>query len=182
MGDHKKIVRKVTNIPNGVETITESSDPAVVRQIQAHAVAMQKRIKEGRPIRMWDPLFAEIFRQHSKIEMSVTPTAKGVRIVETSKDTEVVALIQAHAQGVNGFVKEGMAGMHKEHPLPGKPAKPAEPKPGSLAMGDGKTTCPVTGEPVNKSVSSVIGGRKVYFCCPGCIEKVKRAQKAYLAP
>ena len=31
--------------------------------------------------------------------------------------------------------------------------------------------CPVTGEPVNKSISSDYQGRKVYFCCKSCQTK-----------
>lgn len=177
LADHTKVNRTVKNLKNGVETLTESSDPKVVAIIQAHTFAMQKRIKEGRPIRMWDPLFRELFENHDKISMVVTKTAKGVKVTETSKDPYTVVLIQWHAEGVNGFVKEGMAGMHKEHPAP---PKIGSTKSAFVGMGDGVTTCPVTGEPIDKSVSAEIQGRTVYFCCAGCVEKVQKEPKRYL--
>ncbi|MCB8933554.1 MAG: hypothetical protein M9921_14770 [Fimbriimonadaceae bacterium] len=178
LGNNTKIKRTVTKLKNGVETLTESSDPAVVAMIQAHAAAMQARLKQRRPIRQWDPLFVELFANASKITFAMEKTERGVRVVETSKDPYVVTLIQWHAEGVNGFVKEGMAGMHKEHPAP--------PKPGGgtanafAGMGDGVSTCPVTGEPVSKDVSAAIQGRTVYFCCAGCVEKVRAEPAKYL--
>jgi len=179
MGDHDKVKRKVEKTKTGVVTVTESSDKEVARLIKAHAAAMQKRIKSGSPIRMWDPLFAELFANHDKISMKVENTKNGVRVTESAQDPYVVTLIQWHAEGVNGFVREGMAGMHKEHPAPPKPGSKAKPA-DFIGMGDGVTTCPVTGEPISKEVSADIQGKTVYFCCPGCIEKVRKDPKRYL--
>lgn len=178
LGDHRKITRKVTKLKDGVETLTESKDPKVAAKIQEHALAMQKRLKEGRPIRMWDPLFAELFENHAKIKMVVTKTKEGVSVKESSTDPYTVTLIQWHAEGVNGFVKEGMAGMHKEHPAPPKPGGAAKSE--FLGMGDGIETCPVTGEPIDKSVSAEIQGKTVYFCCAGCVGTVKKDPSRYL--
>ena len=50
----------------------------------------------------------------------MSKTGKGIKVVETSDDPYVVKLIQAHAQGVSEFVKEGMPAMHREHPLPNR--------------------------------------------------------------
>lgn len=49
-----------------------------------------------------------------------------------------------------------------------------------IGKGDGVETCPVTGEPVNKEVSAMINGRKVYACCPNCLESIKKNPDAYL--
>jgi hypothetical protein len=49
--------------------------------------------------------------------MEVIPTEHGVKVVETSADPAVVRLIQAHADGVTEFVREGAAVMHKRHDL-----------------------------------------------------------------
>lgn len=49
-----------------------------------------------------------------------------------------------------------------------------------LGKGDGVATCPVTGEPVDKSVKAEIAGRTVLFCCAGCIDTVKKNPAAYL--
>ncbi|HJZ67387.1 MAG TPA: YHS domain-containing protein [Blastocatellia bacterium] len=34
--------------------------------------------------------------------------------------------------------------------------------------------CPVSGEPVNRSLSLEFEGRKVYFCCEHCVETYKK--------
>lgn len=119
--DHRKdIKRTVKDIDGGVETLTESDVPEVADRIQTHAAAMHKRVKDGRGIHLRDPLFAEIFRHADKIEMSIEKTDKGVRVKETSKDAYVAKLIRAHAEVVNGFIKNGHAEMRKDHPLPAK--------------------------------------------------------------
>lgn len=118
--EHEKIVRTVKKIENGVETTTESEDPKVRAMLVEHAWAMQQRLEKKQPIRVWDPLFEELFKNAEKIRMEVAKTEKGVRIVETSTDPYVVKLIQAHAEGVSEFVKVGRPSMHKPHPLPEK--------------------------------------------------------------
>jgi hypothetical protein len=119
--DHRtEIKRKVTNLPNGVETLTESANPKVTEKLQAHVASMYKRVEEKRPIHARDPLFAEIFRHAGKITMKFDKTAKGVKVTETSNDPYVAQLIQAHAQVVNLFVKNGRLEMMKNHPLPAR--------------------------------------------------------------
>jgi hypothetical protein len=174
--DHKKITRTVRQISNGVETVTESDDPKVQALIVEHAWAMQRRLENKQPIRMWDPLFVELFKNADKISLQITKTPKGVKVVETSEDAYVARLIQSHAAGVSEFVSEGMAVMHKEHPLPDARSETKK----FLGKGDGVTTCPVTGEPVDKEVSAEINGRTVYFCCASCRDAVKKNPELYL--
>lgn len=117
--DHRQeIRRKVINLPNGVETLTESDNPRIVPKLQAHVESMYKRVEEIRPIHARDPLFAEIFRNADKIKMKLEKTAKGVKVVETSDDAYVAKLIQAHAEVVNRFIKNGRIEMRNNHPLP----------------------------------------------------------------
>lgn len=174
--DHEKVIRTVRKISNGVETITESDDPKVQAMIAEHVWAMQKRLENKQPIRLWDPLFVELFKNADRIRMEIMKTPKGVKVIETSDDAYVVKLIQSHAAGVSEFVAEGMAVMHKEHPLPD--AAPAAKT--FLGKGDGVTTCPVTGEPVDKNVSADISGRTVYFCCANCRSAVQKNPELYL--
>ena len=116
--NHAKIRRSVTRLENGVETLTESDDAAVVTKIQEHVAAMHSRIKEGRGLRYWDELFVALFKKHASITMSVENTEKGVRVKETSDDRAVVPLIQAHADVVSLFVKHGFDEAHKNHAVP----------------------------------------------------------------
>lgn len=126
--NHKQIKRTVKELPNGVETLTESDTPEVASRIKEHVTWMEYRIKEAKPIRMRDPLFAELFRHTDKIHMVHEDTDKGVKVTETSDDPHVVGLIQAHAKVVTGFVERGFAEAMKNHAVPGKAqSKPGEP-------------------------------------------------------
>jgi hypothetical protein len=120
LDNRAKITRKVTNLANGVETVTESDDPKIVEKLQAHVESMYKRVEQGRPIHARDPLFAEIFRNADRIEMKLDKTQNGVKVVETSKDAYVAKLIRRHAEVVDLFVKNGRAEMSQNHALPDK--------------------------------------------------------------
>lgn len=115
---HSRITRQVTVLEDGVVTLTESADPTIREMIVAHARAMKLRLEKRQPIRAWDPLFAALFENADKIRMELIPTARGVRVIETSTDPDVISLIKAHAAGVSEFVRDGAAVMHKPHPLP----------------------------------------------------------------
>jgi hypothetical protein len=117
--DHRtEITRKVTKLPNGIETLTESDNPKVAEKLQAHVQSMYKRVEEKRPIHARDPLFAEVFRHSHKIKMQLEKTQTGVKVTETSEDPYVASLIQAHAEVVNLFLRNGRPEMMKDHPLP----------------------------------------------------------------
>lgn len=45
--------------------------------------------------------------------------------------------------------------------------------------GEIKALCPVKGEPVNFTVSTMTEEGPIYFCCPGCIKKVEDDPKKY---
>ena len=113
-----KIRRIVTVRDDGVETVTESDDPAIATQIQAHVASMYSRVKEARPIHTRDPLFRAVFEHASQITFVHERTASGIRVVETSTDPYVVKLIQSHAEVLNLFIKNGRAEMMKNHDVP----------------------------------------------------------------
>lgn len=114
------ITRAVKNLPNGIEAVTESSEPNVAKMLQEHVAAMKTRLERGQPIRQGDPLFAALFQNADRIKIEVIPTERGVKVIETSDDPYTVRLLQSHAQAVSGFVRNGMAGMHTYHPAPAK--------------------------------------------------------------
>ncbi|MGE5837267.1 MAG: hypothetical protein ACM4AI_22530 [Acidobacteriota bacterium] len=117
--DHRtEIKRQVVMRPDGVETVTESTNPEVTRLLQTHVAAMLARVKERRAIHQRDPLFAELFRYADRIEARHDLTAGGVRVVETSQDPYVVKLLHAHAEVVSAFIANGQSEMMKNHPLP----------------------------------------------------------------
>lgn len=118
LANHDQINRTVRRLPNGVETVTESESPKIAAKIKDHVKWMAYRIEENHPIRMRDPLFAELFRHAEKIELQHEETEKGVRVTETSKDPQVAKLIQSHADVVSGFVERGFAEAMKNHAVP----------------------------------------------------------------
>lgn len=123
LADHEAIERRVVDRPDGVEAWTESDDPEVASLIREHVRQMKDRLVSGRPVRRWDPLFAAIFEHADAISMEVEDTPRGVRVVETSDDPEVVALIRQHAhRAVSEFVARGMDRAHEPTPLPDRPS------------------------------------------------------------
>ncbi|MEK6701956.1 MAG: DUF3365 domain-containing protein [Planctomycetota bacterium] len=132
LGANTKIRRTVRHLESGVEAVTESDDPTVAAKIIEHAKAMHERMKVGAQVRVWDPVFAELFAKHGSVSLEVTPTAKGVRIVESSADPQAVALLRSHAMGVSEFVREGF----KAAPLQTPRFKAGDPLPApELALG-----------------------------------------------
>lgn len=117
---HQKVRRTVTQREDGIETVTEADDPAVAALITEHAMAMKTRIDSGEGFRYWDPLFKEIWENGSLITTVITPTDKGVRVVQTSTDAYGVKLIKAHAQSVNNFVEKGMDIIGEPHEAPAR--------------------------------------------------------------
>jgi hypothetical protein len=113
-----EITRQVRARVDGVETVTESTNPEVTRLLQTHVASMLARVKEGRPLHRRDPLFAELFRHAEQIHAKHELTTGGVRVVETAQDPYVVKLLQAHADVVSAFIANGRSEMMKDHPLP----------------------------------------------------------------
>jgi protein tyrosine phosphatase (PTP) superfamily phosphohydrolase (DUF442 family) len=113
LSDHGKIRRTLRHSEKDgvgiVESLTESDDPEVAELIIDHAKSMQARMKVGATVRVWDPVFKDLFEKHKSVTLEVTPTGKGVRIVETSADPEAIALMRSHAMGVSAFVRAGHA-------------------------------------------------------------------------
>jgi hypothetical protein len=116
---HEKIQRAVEDIPGGIRAVTTSVDPEVASRIRAHVWQMKGRIEQGRPIRMMDPLFREIFRHHERIKLEVVEVPGGAQVTETSGDPQVMLLIQQHARrAVSEFVAGGMQRAMRPTPLP----------------------------------------------------------------
>jgi hypothetical protein len=119
--DHRDSIRRtIKNLPDGIETLTESDLPEVASMLQTHVESMYRRVETVSPIRMRDPLFREIFANAKKINMHVEPTDNGVKVRETSADPYVVKLLQEHAKVVSLFIKNGYAELPKNHQPPKK--------------------------------------------------------------
>ena len=108
---HDRIARKVTNLPDGIRTVTESDDPQVAALIKGHVASMQKRLGEGRVFNLFSPTLPVLFDNKDKIKTVVETTAKGATVTQTSTDAKVVAALQAHAVEVSELARDGMVAM-----------------------------------------------------------------------
>lgn len=115
---HTAISREVVEIEGGIEAVTTSSEPRIVKLLHDHAQEMHRRMQEGFGLRHWDAAFAEMFAQADKVQMQLELLADGVRVRETADEPNVVVLIRAHGAVVSSFVREGGRVAAKESPLP----------------------------------------------------------------
>jgi len=113
--NHGVISRTVTNLPDGIRTVTESSDPRVARLIKNHVASMMQRVEAGNDpnIPIESPALHAIFRNKDKIQTTVQTIDKGIIVVQTSSDQETVAVLQQHASEVSALVSEGIAAVHR---------------------------------------------------------------------
>lgn len=109
--NHEGIRRTVTNLPNGIRTVTESADPQLAQTIKAHVASMEQRLKEGREFNLFSPTIPVLFENRDKIKTTVEVTETGSVLVQTSEDPKVVAALQAHAVEVSELARDGMAAM-----------------------------------------------------------------------
>jgi hypothetical protein len=113
--NHDRIKRSVTNLPNGIRTLTESEDPELTKIIVSHVAGMLRRVEEGRNPRLpiQSPHLEVIFRNKDKIKTNVEPTPTGVAVTQTSDDAETVMALQKHAADVDDLVRRGMVAAHE---------------------------------------------------------------------
>jgi len=111
---HDRITRTVTNLPDGIRTVTESDDPRIAQLLTDHVASMGQRVETGNDPSL--PIESQalrlIFQNYNKIHTTVETTATGVIVIQTSTDQKTVAALQQHASEVTDFVKDGMAAMH----------------------------------------------------------------------
>jgi hypothetical protein len=116
--NRQDIRRKVVNLPNGVKTLTETDNAQLRPVLVGHVKSMYERLENGQPIHQRDPLFRELFQHANEITMKAKPTKTGIEVIETSDNSQVVKMIQAHAEVVSLFLKNGHAEVRKNHAVP----------------------------------------------------------------
>jgi hypothetical protein len=113
--NHDRIKRTVTNLPDGIRTVTESDDPQVAATIKKHVAEMGKRVEEGRDpgLPIESPALHSIFRDKDKIKSTYEVTEKGIIVVQTSTDASAVKALQDHAAEVTDLAQRGMVAAHE---------------------------------------------------------------------
>jgi hypothetical protein len=108
---HDRIKRTVTNLPDGIRTVTESDDPQVAQTLKAHVASMAQRLDEGRVFNLFSPTLPVLFANKDKIRTQVEATDKGAVVTQTSSDAAVIAALQAHAVEVSELARDGRIAM-----------------------------------------------------------------------
>ena len=114
IANHDRINRTVTNLPDGIRTVTESDDPRIAGVIKEHVASMGERVSAGKDpgLPIESPALHAIFRNKDKIRTTVETTDKGIIVVQTSTDQETIASLQQHASEVSELVRGGMTAVH----------------------------------------------------------------------
>jgi hypothetical protein len=112
--NHDRIKRSVTNLPDGIRTVTESDEPQIAKLIKEHVASMDQRVSAksdpGLPIE--SPALRSILRNGDKVQTTIETTQKGAIVIQTSTDAETVAALQQHASEVSDLVQGGMTALH----------------------------------------------------------------------
>ncbi|NIY78935.1 hypothetical protein HCZ23_05580 [Celeribacter sp. HF31] len=107
--------REVENLPNGIRTVTRSSDPEVMDALVSHVVGMSARVDEGRDpqIMIQSPTLDIFFDRTGAIETEIEVTDAGIVVVQTSDDPEIVTALNVHAAEVSDMAARGMVPVHE---------------------------------------------------------------------
>ena len=108
---NERIKRAVTNLPNGIKTVTESDDPQVAQSIKAHVASMTQRLSDGKEFNLFSKTIPVLFENKDKIKTTVEMTDKGSIVTQTSNDAKVISALQEHATEGDELVRDGMVAM-----------------------------------------------------------------------
>lgn len=109
LDSHETITRSVEEIADGVKTTTTTSRPELVAVLRAHVRQMAGRLEKGQPVRVWDPVYRDLFRHADEIKIDIQDIDGGVVVTETTANPAVVPVIRAHAQKVTQMAQRGHA-------------------------------------------------------------------------
>ncbi|MEK9918918.1 MAG: hypothetical protein VW496_05960, partial [Pelagibacteraceae bacterium] len=103
------------NVPNGIKTITFSKDEKVRESIINHVSMMTTRMAENKnpEVMIQSPTLTELFKYYDQIETELEVTDTGIAVIQTSKNPEVVKLLQKHAGEISDMVDRGMQAIHE---------------------------------------------------------------------
>lgn len=110
-----EITREVTNLPNGIRTVTTSQNPYVMDALTSHVIGMIDRVDQGRDPQIFiqSPTLDLLFERPDVLVTEIDLTDEGIVVIQTSDDPEVVAALQTHAEEVTAMVDRGMAAVHE---------------------------------------------------------------------
>ncbi|MEP2027594.1 MAG: hypothetical protein ABJI96_02655 [Paracoccaceae bacterium] len=109
------ITREVTNLPNGIRTITNSSDEDVMEVLVSHVIGMIDRVEYGDDpmIMIQSPTLDIFFSRGEAIMTEIDVTDEGIIVIQTSGDPDLVDALQIHAAEVTDMADRGMHAVHE---------------------------------------------------------------------
>ena len=112
---HPDIRRSVTNLPDGIVTVTESADAELAGLIASHVTGMIGRLEDGRDpqVPIQSETLAILFANRALIRTEIEATETGVRVTQRSDDPATVAALQTHAAEVSDMAARGMQAVHE---------------------------------------------------------------------
>lgn len=114
-GDFQSITRSVENLPNGIRTVTSSSNSEVMAALTSHVAGMISRVeaKDDPKIFIQSPTLDIFFDRSEGLTNSIDVTDEGIVVVQTSDDPELVAALHKHAAEVSDMAGRGMQAVHE---------------------------------------------------------------------
>lgn len=109
------IERSVTNLTDGIRTVTYSADADLMGVIVSHVTGMINRVDEKRDpqIMIQSPTLDIFFERETTIETEIEIGDEGIVVTQTSTDPEVVTALQTHAAEVTAMADRGMQAVHE---------------------------------------------------------------------
>ena len=109
------ITREVENLPNGIRTITRSTDRAVMDALVNHSVGMIDRVGQldNPQILIQSPTLDIFFLRGDEIVSDVSIEDEGLVITQTSDNPEIIEALQKHAAEVTAMTERGMQAVHE---------------------------------------------------------------------
>ena len=109
------ITREVQNLPNGIRTVTRSSDPDVMDALVSHSVGMIDRVGQldDPKIGIQSPTLDIFFLRGEEIISEVSVEDEGLIVVQTSDNPQMVEALQTHAAEVTAMAERGMQAVHE---------------------------------------------------------------------
>lgn len=109
------ITREVENLPNGIRTVTRSTDQAVMDALVNHSVGMIDRVGQldDPKILIQSPTLDIFFLHGNEIVSDVSVEDEGLVVIQTSDNPEIIKALQTHAAEVTAMTERGMQAVHE---------------------------------------------------------------------
>jgi len=109
------ISREVTNLPNGIRTVTRSTDESVMAVLVSHIIGMIDRVERGDDPQIFiqSPTLDILFLNGAEMQSQIDVTDEGIVVVRTSTDPDVVAALHIQAAEISDMADRGMQAVHE---------------------------------------------------------------------